>query len=130
MIIPLRRIIKYSTVNGIVLPLNLGIAWGLTLLGLNYLVATAVGYTVQITLAFFVNRHWTFAKPEVETLTGLMRAGIVEASAFIIVLATTYLCVAALHLPFIWARIAAVIAAGIWCYLMDSIFTFRVKPFR
>lgn len=122
-----RQILKYSGVNAVLLPLNLSIAWALTEIGLHYLAATVAGFAVQITIAFFINRAWTFRRPEVRAVGGITRASIVEIGAILVVLATTTLAVEFFGATFLWARLIAVATSGIWCYVLDSRYTFRAK---
>ena len=124
------RILKYAGVNGALLPLNIGIAWALTEMGMHYLIATAIGALVHLTIAFFINRQWTFLKPELAAVPGLIRAAFVETVAICIMLAATYAGVELLALQFFWARVLGVVASGIWMYIGDSTFTFKTKPFR
>ena len=126
----LKRILKYGSVNLVLLPLNILIAWILTHLGMHYLLATAIGFTVQITLAFLINRRWTFEKMSITVTSGLARSMVVEATALMVVIVTTWIGVEYLSLSFVSARIAAVVVAGVWCYILDSLFTFKTHPFR
>ena len=124
---PLRRILTYGSVNLILLPLNLAIAWALTKIGIQYLVATTAGFVVHLTLEFFINRRWTFQRSDLKAFPGLARALCVQLGALIVVLITTKIGVETVHLDFVYARGLAVITSGIWCYVLDHIFTFRVR---
>ncbi len=121
---------KYISVNTLLLPLNLALAWMLTELGLHYLLATLAGFTLHVTISFFINRGWTFKKPETQTRNGLFRAALVEVGTIVIVLCVTAGFVELAHTSFLTARIYATLLAGVWSYIMDSLFTFQVKPFK
>ena len=127
---PLWRLLTYGSVNLFLLPLNLGMAWVLTELGVQYLVATASGFGLHLVLEFFINRRWTFQRLDLKAAPGLARALCVQLSALVVVLLTTQAGVEIGGLDFIYARCLAVIVVGIWCYVLDSLFTFRVKLLR
>ncbi len=123
----IQRFLKYSSVNAVLLPLNLTTAWTLTAMGIHYLLATIVGFGVQIFLAFFINRNWTFKRPDIRAGTGLLKASLVEISAILVVLVTTWFWVETVGLEFLTARVIAVGVVGVWCFLLDSLFTFQVR---
>ena len=123
---PLRRMLTYGSVNLILLPLNLATAWALTEIGVQYLVATAVGFMVHVVLEFFINRRWTFERLDLKTIPGLVRALCVQVSALIVVPLSTKFGVELAHLDFVYARGSAVVTSAVWCYVLDHLFTFRV----
>lgn len=126
----LKRILKYASVNVLLLPINILIAWQLTDAGMNYLLATSIGFGIQVTTAFLINRKWTFERKDIAIGSGLIRSAVVEVSALGIVVLTTWIGVAVMSADFMVARVSAVFTAGVWCYLLDSFFTFRTHPFR
>lgn len=124
---PLRRLLAYSSVSLVLLPLNLAIAWALTRVGVNYLLATAAGFGVHVTLEFFINRYWTFNHSDIKAMSGFARALCVRLSALGVVLLTTKIGVETMGLDFAYARGVAVVVSAAWCYILDHIFTFRVR---
>ncbi len=125
---PFKRALKFFTINAVLLPLNLGVAITLTWLGLDYLLATAAGYIVHISLGFLLQRSITFNNPSLEVLAGMFRASLVEMVGIIIVLITTYVAVELFGFDFLLSRFIAVIVVGVWDYIAHSLFTFRTDP--
>jgi putative flippase GtrA len=110
-------------------PLNLFIAWSLTEAGMDYRAATVAGFFTHVSIAFFINRTWTFHKAEVRTDTGLLKTWTIGASDLAIALAMTTALVEYAGLGFLYARIGAALTVFIWSYVLNCIFTFRVKVF-
>jgi putative flippase GtrA len=127
---PLKRMLAYGSVNAVLLPLNLAIAWALTEIGVQYLLATIAGFIVHLTLEFFINRRWTFQRLDLAALSGLTRALCVQLSALVVVVMTTWVGVEMIEVDFVYSRGLAVVTAGVWCYGLDCLFTFRVQMFR
>lgn len=125
---PLYRLLKYGGVNAVLLPFNFALALGLEAGGVHYLIANACGFAVQAFPAFLINRRWTFTTSSVTTKTGLARTAFVMSVAFVIVEVTTAAGVEVFGLRFLWARVLAVVAVGIWDYAADSYYTFGVRP--
>lgn len=118
------------SVNLLILPLNIGIAWMLTKAGLHYLFATATGVGLQLVLTFFISRRWTFDRSEIKAKSGLLRTTMVELVSMTNILFITAIGVELFKLEFTLARISAMTIAGILGYVLDSFFTFRTSPFR
>ena len=125
-----RRVVKFLTINTLLVPVNIGIATGLTFVGLHYLLATLVGIVVHISIAFFIHRKQTFQREDLHAGTGILRGLVVEFSGFGIVLFAVYVFVDLLGLSFLSARIIAALLVGVWDYLVHSWVTFKTHPFK
>jgi putative flippase GtrA len=124
------RLARYAGVNAVLLPFNLLLAWFLTAHGVQYLVATSAGYVAHLVVAFFINRRWTFKKPEVRTMSGLLKVVCVEIVGVSLLLVGTYIGYELLKFPFIFARIASSFVAFFWNYCVESLFVWKVSIVR
>lgn len=127
---PFRRVLFFGSVDTALFPLNLSVAWALTEAGMHYLLATIGGFALQLTLAFFINRRWTFRKPEIGTASGLAKTWLIGASDLLVALIATALLVETFGASFIVARILAAFAVFAWDYVLNCIFTFKMHPLR
>jgi putative flippase GtrA len=127
---PLKRMLKYSGVNVIILPLNIATAWILTQLGSGYMLATISGFALHCIIGFFINREWTFHKTEVKTGRGLAKSLLVGTGSFCIMILSTMYCIEFLNFSFLKARLCAALVTDFFGYVMNSIITFGLRPFR
>ena len=128
---PFTRAIEYYIVDAVTFLGNIFLAWALVQYGgVQYLVATALGFLFQTIIAFFANKEWTFHKQHLRTLRGLTITTTVQLSALFIAVAGTAIGVEILGLSFFLSRILAALIAGFWGYIMDSRFTFGISPLR
>ena len=120
---------RYGIANFVFFVLDLAVVYVLTtFLGWYYIVSVAFGFITTTAGLFFANRKWTFDS-SVHPLPGIMYATGVAIVGLVIITAITYAGVEYFGLHYIVARLAAAAFAFIWCYIADSLFTFRVPPF-
>ena len=124
------RLTKWVVVNSALLPLNIICAWALTELGVPYLIATSIGFAVQAVLAFFINRSWTFKRLDIAFHRNIWRAALVDISGLVLLLCAVGAMVEILGWNFLPARIVGMLVVGVWCYILDSLMTFRTNPFK
>jgi putative flippase GtrA len=123
----LKRLARYTSVNIVCLPVNIGLAWLLTESGMHYVTATVMGYAAHVLLAFLLNFVWTFDQPVIHATKSIMYLAVIHSASFLIVIAVTAICVELIMLSFITARIIAMVIAGLWDYTLDSLFTFKPR---
>lgn len=125
------RALEYYLVGTATFIANISLAWVLTYYGgLQYILATTIGFIVQTVVAFLANRKWAFAKKNLHIPRGLLVTTLVQFSALFIAIIGTALGVEIFHWSFLLSRIMAGLIAGVWGYIMDSRFTFGVAPLR
>jgi len=125
---PLVRIVKYGGIDTVLFPLNLVIAWRLTEQGMNYQLATVAGFFIHITIAFFFNYTWTFRSHLPKGWALVKTWGIGATDLGIAVIATTLLKEYG-GFSFFWARFWAGAVVFGWDYVLNSLITFKTKPF-
>lgn len=54
------RLLRFAVVGGIGVPINLGILYGLTEMGLHYAVSAFLAIMIAMTINYVLNHHWTF----------------------------------------------------------------------
>ncbi len=125
----LSRVIEYYTVEGITFLGNILLSSILVYYyGVHYLLATTIGFVLQVIVAFFVNRKWTFHEPGLKMVRGLITTLLIQTVGLCIILAITSFGVESLAFSFIAARISASIISGTYGYLAESYFTFKLSP--
>ncbi len=123
----LKRGIKYIGVNGGLLPLNLAMGWMLYRVGMKYEIAYTIGFLIHVMLEFLINRQWTFRRTDLKRFPGLMRGLCVQGSALCLMVLTMRIGIDIIGAGEFLARIAAVFVCGVWCFVLDHLFTFRTK---
>jgi putative flippase GtrA len=127
----LTRGIEYYTVDAVAFVVNIACAWALTeFAGVNYIVATIIGFALQTVGAYVANKAWTFRISRVRMTRGLAVTTFVQLSVLALAVSGTAYGVEVLGWSFIAARVSAGIVAGLWSYIADSYLTFRVSPLR
>ncbi|HPA25186.1 MAG TPA: GtrA family protein [bacterium] len=145
------RAFKYYTVSILTFLGNIFLAWLLVYYGgIQYIIATTLGFLFQTLMAFFVNKKWTFHKvkfpifkpvikfliskkiihPKNNLPKSILITTIVQILVFLFVIAGTTIGINTFQWSFIFSRILAGIIAGFLSYCMDSYFTFKTIPFR
>lgn len=123
----LERFARYVGVGFLMFLADIVLVYALIFMGMEYLLATVIGFILAMTGAFFLNRAWTYG-----THTSAWRVVYALAIALVslvIVAWCTYWGVEYLALHYMLARSAAGILATLWSYTADSLVTFEVKPF-
>jgi putative flippase GtrA len=96
--------------------------------GLNYLLATAIGFAASVVYAFFLNRAWSFKKWVFTSR--IFISFFVGLGTLAVVLFVTYVGVETIRVPYLEARLTAALIAAVVSYIGDSIFTFQMRPFE
>lgn len=129
MSLALVRFFKYQTASAASFIIDIAVlAVLMFVFDVNYLIATAVGFTVAVVFSFFVNRMWSFEK--------WVHVGRIAIALFVgfttlcVVLFCTYIAVETFQIPYLEARFAAALIAAIVSYIGDSLFTFEMRPFE
>jgi putative flippase GtrA len=127
---PLTRVGNYIGIQlALFPPFNLGVGWALTEFGIDYKIATIVGFFVQATIGFFLNRWWTF-QAEVKTSTGLVKTWGIAVFNLALAVGLTTVFIEYVGLSFLPARIGAAVIALLWGYVLNARFTFKTKILR
>lgn len=124
-----RRFVKYQGTGfmGFLIDVSI-LAVLMFVFEVNYLIATAIGFTAAVVFGFFVNRFWSFRKwVHIGRLAIAVSVGVATLS---VVLFFTYLGVETFHAPYLEARFVAALIAAIVSYIGDSLFTFEMQPFE
>ena len=125
---PVVRLVRYGGIDAVLFPLNIGIAWALTVAGVEYRIATACGFFIHLTLAFFANRKWTFHS-SVDTTVGLGKTWLIGLSDLVVAVIATSLLVEYAGLTFLLARTGAALVVFVWDYVLNCTLTFKEKLF-
>jgi len=120
----LARLLKYGSVDILLLPLNIGLATALDAAGVPSSVATSAGFFAQMTIAFFLNRRWTF-HVSVSTREGVAKTWLIGLSDLILAVLATELIQGHYRFSYFWARLVASVFVGVWDYMANSLFTFK-----
>ncbi|MDD5083530.1 MAG: GtrA family protein [Candidatus Moranbacteria bacterium] len=127
MIYQVERFLKYSLTGGSTFLVDLCLLYVLTdVFGWNYLVSAAVGFTIAVSLNYWLARKFVFS----ETLRGVREGYIIFGSialgGVLIVIGLMYILVAKFGWPYLLSRIAVASFAGIWNYFLNFYVNFKV----
>lgn len=122
------QLLRYTAVSGVTMALDLALVFLLVERGgWHYLAAVTAGLAFANALGFAANRAWTYRR-RVSPVRGYLTTVSVSALCGLLILAGTALLVGG-GLPYMAARVAAGVAAGILGYSLDSHFTFGAPIF-
>ena len=99
----------------------------LKVFGVNYLLASAIGFIAGATNGFLLNRRWTFRDHVGDALTPV-RWGIVQTGGLAIDEVLLYLLVHDAHLDKLLAQALATVVVTITTFFANRAWTFRVHP--
>jgi len=86
----MNQFLRYISVGGLILGINLLIVWILIrFLGMQYLLACGIAFTIESLVAFFINKYWTFSS-EVSFRSGFKRFFLIGFYSTIVILFVTY----------------------------------------
>ena len=124
------RFVRYQAVNIVTFVIDIALVFVLTsVFEVYYMFSVILGFMVSGVIGFFWNRGWTF-RVQMHAKRGLAVSFFVGGIAFLIVLVLTYLGTSVFGLYYLLSRIIAAIFAAAWSYIGDSLYTFKVHPFR
>lgn len=121
------RGVKYALTSASTFSINLFLVWFCaSMLGVHYLAAVGLGFVVETTLLYVLNRVWTF-RGIVDTTVGVgyARAWLVALSTFTLILVFEWILVSRIGLHYLLARIFIAPLAYAWSLFWDGTFTFR-----
>ncbi len=120
------QFVRYVSIGGIMLVLNLVLVWIFVQFGdMHYLVASGIAFVIESVAAFFANRKYTF-KTNTHFKHGYMRFMTIAFYSFLAVLIITYGLVHFLAFHYVWARTFSTVVTGFIGYFLDMKITFRV----
>ena len=120
------QFVRYISVGGIMLILNLVLVWlFVRYFGMHYLVASSFAFMIESVAAFFANRQWTF-KTDTHFRTGYIRFLTIAFYSFLAVLFITYGLVHFFAFHYVWGRTVSTLITGFIGYFLDLKITFRV----
>jgi putative flippase GtrA len=93
--------------------------------GVQYILATTVGFLIQINVLFVANSRYVFARSKSNISELYIREHVAQVFVFLLVLVGTGLGVEVFALSYVVSRVASGIWAGIVGYLFDTYYTFR-----
>ncbi|MES2409773.1 MAG: GtrA family protein [Patescibacteria group bacterium] len=124
----LKRFLKYSAIGVSTFIIDLSILWFLTdVAGVYYLLATLFAFLVGVTINYFASRHFVFkgtsrgVKKGYEYFLGIVSLGV------ILTLSIMYVLVNFTQLNILEARIITSGFIGIFNFLMNDTFNFKIK---
>ncbi len=123
-----KRFFKYSLVGISTFLIDLFLLWFFTsYLGIQYLVSTSIAFLVGVTINYFVGRKIVFKETARAVGQGYMYFLAIVSFGIISTLAVMYGIVNYTHLNIITARIITSGFIGIFNFLMNDIFNFKIK---
>jgi len=127
---PLFRFTGYNILSTITFFIDLFIVWFLTeKIGVHYLFSVCIGFATATLLNYASGRKIIFKETKQKALKGYFISLLVAISTLIVVLSVTWALVNFAYLNYLLARIIAAIIAGIWGYILDNRYTFRIPVF-
>jgi dolichol-phosphate mannosyltransferase len=116
----LHRFLKFVAVGAVGAILNLAVLYGLTELGLFYLVAGLFGIEAGLLSNFFLNRSWTFKDRQTRglgyVLTALYRDHVVRFIGIVINLIILWLLTSVFGLYYLTSQVIGIAVAMLWNY--------------
>lgn len=124
-----KRMVKYYSAAAIFFAFDIFSFWFFNAyLGMNYMLATFIGFAIANSLNYFTNRLWGFR----DTISTI-RAGYVSymglaTIALALISGFMFIFVSLMGIPSLMARIIAGMLVGIFNYIANHVFTFKI-PF-
>jgi putative flippase GtrA len=122
-----RQVIRYYLASGITLLINFVIYYLLvSQAGINYLIAAIIGFVIEATLNYIINRNWAFRSTPITWGYGYIRSVVVAAITLGTILIVTSVGVEWFAINYLWSRIIAAIIAGTLSFILDKKFSFQM----
>lgn len=122
----IKQFIKYVSVGGFMLIINLAIVWCLIeIYHMQYLLACSIAFTVESLAAFFINKYWTF-RSHISFRSGFKRFFLIGFYTTLVILFITYGLTHYLAFHYAEARTTSTVIMGIIGYFIDMRLSFRV----
>ena len=99
----------------------------LEVLGLYYVVASGIGFTVATVNSFLLNRRWTFREHEGDALTPV-RWFAVQGSGLLVDLGLVYVLVDVLRIDTLVGQAIAIAIVVVLTFFANRAWTFRMRP--
>ncbi len=123
-----RKIPKYYLVSALSVGVNFGVFWLLIQSDVNYVVAIVISFAIEATVAYLLNRFWTFNNTLISFEIGYMRSFLVAALNLFLILILSIAGVEVLNFDYLVSRIIAGVIVGIVGFILDAGFSFAVWP--
>ncbi|MDB5204188.1 MAG: GtrA family protein [Candidatus Taylorbacteria bacterium] len=124
-----RRFLKYSIIGVSTFIIDLSLLWFLTdVIHIYYLVSTFIAFMVGVTINYFVSRRMVFNETARNLKTGYLYFLIVVSFGIVFTLGIMYILVNYAHLSIIGSRIVTSGFIGVFNFLINDTFNFKIKP--
>lgn len=128
MIRKIKRFLKYSVIGVSTFGIDLSLLWFLTdIVGVHYLLATLIAFLVGVSINYFASRYIVFNETSRGWKSGYVYFLSIVLAGVSLTLGIIYILVNFTKLSLLEARIITSGFIGIFNFLMNDIFNFKMK---
>lgn len=121
------RFVSYSLIGAGTFVFDLLLLYIFTdLLLINYLVAVGIAFLIAVSLNYQLSRRFVFKGTTRGHTTGYLYFIIIALLGLLLVTGSMYVLVEMVGLFYLFARVLIAIVTGVWNYLMNLFFNFKV----
>lgn len=122
-----QRFIRYSLIGGVTFLFDLALLFiMIDYLGINYVVAAGLGFSIAVSLNYAISRNFVFKGAEISYRKGYVNFILIAAFGVLLVMAGVYLLVSMFAVHYLVARVAVSGVSGLFNYLTNLYFNFKV----
>ena len=123
----LKRFVQYSLLGFGTFLLDILLLYVLKeYVGINYLIATAIGFIVGVSLNYVLSRKYVFHGSERSYRAGYGYFFLIAGVGLAFISVGMYVLVTVLSLNYLFSRVGIAALVGIWNYTMNLFFNFKV----
>jgi len=123
----LTRFLKYSFIGSSTFILDLSILYILTdIFLINYLTSTSIAFIIAVSINYYLSKNFVFTKTTRKTDHGYYYFLIIAGTGLIFVIILMKFFVEILLLNYLLSRILVAGIVGMWNYLINLYFNFKV----
>jgi putative flippase GtrA len=123
----LQRFFKYSVIWGSTFLIDLALLVIFTdFLGIYYIFSAGLAFLIAVSLNYFLSRHFVFIASKRSIKVWYLFFMIITSVGLGFVMSLMYIFVDVMQFNYILSRVGIAAVVGVWNYLMNLYFNFRV----
>lgn len=122
-----KRLFHYSLIGSGTFLFDLLLLYiSIDILGWNYLVATGSAFLVAVSINYTLSRRFVFSNTSRGFLSGYVYFLLIVSSGLVFITGAMYVAVDIIGLNYLLSRIGIAGITGLWNYLMNLLFNFKL----